>query len=374
MEDPELRRILLTGDTAGGVWTFALELADGLIHRGVDVCLATFGPSVSDSQRRAAAAIRDLKWFHHSSKLEWMEEPWQDIENAGSWLVGVVRNYDPELIHLNTLCHGGLRWKVPVVSTVHSCVDAWWLAVKGSSLPPEWARYHQEAKFSLASSAVVTAPSRAALVDVERFYNIDVSEGQAIYNGRSLATFRTETKEPFILSAGRLWDEAKNVGMLAGLASELKWPVYLAGEVQDARSQRETFASCHLLGELNSSELSAWYARAAIYAFPARYEPFGLSILEAALSGCALVLGDIPSLREVWRDAAKFIPPDDPQLLAATLNRLMSDPDEREDMSKRALSRANQFTHSRMVAGYLSAYKSALTKHERPERRHACAS
>ncbi len=31
---------------------------------------------------------------------------------------------------------------------------------------------------------------------------------------------------------------------------------------------------------------------------PARYEPFGLSVLEAALSGCALVLGDIPSLRE----------------------------------------------------------------------------
>ena len=33
---------------------------------------------------------------------------------------------------------------------------------------------------------------------------------------------------------------------------------------------------------------------------PARYEPFGLSILEAALSGCALVLGDLPSLRELW--------------------------------------------------------------------------
>jgi glycogen synthase len=54
-----------------------------------------------------------------------------------------------------------------------------------------------------------------------------------------------------------------------------------------------------------------WYARASIYALPARYEPFGLSALEAALSGCALILGDIPSLREVWLEAAPYVSPDD---------------------------------------------------------------
>ncbi|MEB3829625.1 glycosyltransferase [Phormidium sp. CCY1219] len=61
---------------------------------------------------------------------------------------------------------------------------------------------------------------------------------------------------------------------------------------------------------MSPEELSHWYARAAIYAFPARYEPFGLSVLEAALSGCALVLGDIPRLREMWGDAAVFANPD----------------------------------------------------------------
>lgn len=374
MAGPELRRILLTGDTAGGVWSFALELAEGLIGCGFDVCLATFGPRVSDSQKHAACAIKDLQWFHHNSQLEWMEEPWQDVESAGSWLMNIVRKYDPDLIHLNTLCHGGLPWKVPVVSTVHSCVDAWWRAVKRSNLPPEWARYRQEVKFSLASAAVVTAPSRAALTDAGRLYGLDVSEGQVIYNGRDSAKFRTEAKEPFIFSAGRLWDEAKNVRMLAGIASRLKWPVYLAGEARDPSGEGATFADCHLLGELSTEELSAWYARAAIYALPARYEPFGLSILEAALSGCALVLGDIPSLREVWEDAASFVSPDDAECLTAALERLMSDPDHREDMSKRALSRAAQFTQSRMVAGYLSAYQSAPTKHGRLERRYACAS
>jgi hypothetical protein len=54
------------------------------------------------------------------------------------------------------------------------------------------------------------------------------------------------------------------------------------------------------LGPLEASELAGWMHRAAIYALPARYEPFGLSALEAAQAGCALVLGDLSSLREVW--------------------------------------------------------------------------
>ena len=62
---------------------------------------------------------------------------------------------------------------------------------------------------------------------------------------------------------------------------------------------------------LLSWKSTTWMARAAIYALPARYEPFGLTALEAGLSGCALVLGDIPSLREVWGETACFVPPDD---------------------------------------------------------------
>ena len=71
------------------------------------------------------------------------------------------------------------------------------------------------------------------------------------------------------------------------------------------------------LGVVPSDELVRLYGDASIFALPARYEPFGLSILEAALSGCALVLGDIPSLRELWAGAAVFVPPDDHKALSA---------------------------------------------------------
>jgi glycosyltransferase involved in cell wall biosynthesis len=104
--------------------------------------------------------------------------------------------------------------------------------------------------------------------------------------------------------------------------------------------------------------------RAAIYAAPAYYEPFGLSILEAALSGCALVLGDIPSLREVWDDAACWVPPGDDAALLDTLLWLIDRPRVRQEYASRALDRARLYIPRRMAHGYARAYRSVMAELE----------
>jgi glycogen synthase len=369
-----LRRILLTGDTEGGVWTFALELADGLLDRGADVCLATFGTTVTESQKWSASEIAGLRWLHCNSKLEWMHEPWADIERAGHWLKEVAGQWQPNLIHLNTLCHGALPWNAPVVITHHSSVASWWHAVKGSPLPADWRRYRREVERSLGAATIISAPSHAALSDMERDYKVDMAETRAIHNGLSSNGFRVGEKEEFILSAGRLWDEGKNVRVLAEVAPRLPWPVYLAGDSHPPDGATASLSGCRLLGRLNPAELSTFYSRASIYALPARYEPFGLSILEAAMSGCALLLGDIPSLREIWQDAAAFVVPDDIPSLEAALRHLIEDPLYRARMSQLALRRASDFSQSRMVDGYISLYQSAIAKYEGERGRQACAS
>jgi glycosyltransferase involved in cell wall biosynthesis len=135
------------------------------------------------------------------------------------------------------------------------------------------------------------------------------------------------------------------------VAPRLRWPVYIAGETRDTRVE-----GCRALGYLTQSEMVEQYARATIYAMPARYEPFGLSILEAALSRCALVLGDIPSLREVWADAALFVAPDDDAALEKTLRLLIENPGLRDRLSGRAYERALQYDTDTMVTAYLEAY------------------
>jgi glycosyltransferase involved in cell wall biosynthesis len=111
-----------------------------------------------------------------------------------------------------------------------------------------------------------------------------------------------------------------------------------------------------MLGELPPDELAEWMARASIYALPARYEPFGLSVLEAALAGCALVLGDLPSLREVWEQAAVYVPPGDPGALQHALAALIRDPLLRGVLAASARARAARFTPACMAEAYRALY------------------
>src|SRR5690606_871916 len=104
--------------------------------------------------------------------------------------------------------------------------------------------------------------------------------------------------ENFIITAGRLWDQAKNIAILEKAAGAIRWPILAAGDAENPNGGVAEFKNLHLLGQLSDMEIADRLARASIFALPARYEPFGLCALEAALAGCALVLGDIPSLRE----------------------------------------------------------------------------
>jgi glycosyltransferase involved in cell wall biosynthesis len=181
-----------------------------------------------------------------------------------------------------------------------------------------------------------------------------VGDARVIPNGRDAALFRPQSKGRYVLAAGRVWDEAKNIAAVEKAAAHLKWPVYVAGD--RGRGAAPVPSGVLPLGRLSLPDLAHFYGCAPIYALPARYEPFGLSVLEAAMAGCALVLGDIPSLRENWSGAAVFVPPDDAEALHAALKKLIADARLRVGLRARARLRARRFTPQRMVEAYLSAY------------------
>ncbi|MBW8874674.1 MAG: glycosyltransferase family 4 protein [Acidobacteria bacterium] len=351
----------MTADTMGGVWTYAVDLAFGLTERGVDVALATMGDPLNDSQREKVERIPRLKVFESTFKLEWMDDPWRDMEKAGEWLLGLEERIGPDVIHLNGYAHGALPWSAPKVMVGHSCVRSWWRAVKGEPAPEEYERYTAEVAAGLAAADLVIAPSEAMLTALGEHYG-KPRRSRVIYNGRDAKTFKPGAKEPMVFAAGRLWDEAKNLEALEAVAPRLPWPVFVAGENHHPDGGEARPHHTRLLGRLSPRALGAWLGRAAIYCLPARYEPFGLSILEAALSGCALVLGDIPSLREIWRHRAILVPPDDPEALADAVQRLIDDPDRRSSLAAGGRARALQLTPGKMVEAYLAAYGEVLAE------------
>jgi glycosyltransferase involved in cell wall biosynthesis len=208
----------------------------------------------------------------------------------------------------------------------------------------------------LRAADAVVAPTQAILRDVLAAYGVERT-GRVIWNGRDAADWPRGNKEEFVLAAGRLWDDAKGLATLDAAARNIDWPVHVAGPTVGPRGDDpiET-AGVKLLGELRPDALADWMGRASIYALPARYEPFGLSVLEAALAGAALVLGRIDTLQEVWGDAALYATPGDAHELAHTINTLIADPLRRRALAAQSRARALVMTPARMATSYRELY------------------
>lgn len=371
-----IRRILLTADTVGGVWTHALELARALGERGVEVELATMGAPLTPAQRTAAAQLPATTVHESRFRLEWMQDPWDDLARAGDWLLELAERTGPDVVHLNQYAFGALPWRAPVLVAGHSCVLSWWEGVHGSPAPAEWDRYRTGVAVGLGAADLVVAPSRAMMAALERHYGVS-GPRLVIYNGRDGRRFVPGAKQDVVLGVGRLWDEAKNVAVLARAAAGLPWPVRVAGAtVSPDGRELAPDGSVVQLGALDEPSLARELGAAAIVALPASYEPFGLAALEAAHAGCTLVLGDIESQRELWDGAAAFVPPRDPERLARVLRELIADPRRRAHLARAARRRAATLSPARMAREYLTAYAGLAGARARPSATEttACAS
>ena len=325
----------MTADTVGGVWTYCVELAHAL---DAEVHLATMGRALSDAQRAEAGVFASV---HESSfPLEWQDDPWEGVDAAGTWLLELERELRPDVVHLNGYAHAALAWSAPTLVVAHSDVVSWFRAVQGVEAPSEWDTYRRRVTEGLHAATRVVAPTAAVAADLVASFGF--SETDVIPNCRRPSVVTPADKKPLVLAAGRIWDAAKGIDALCRVAPELDVPVVVAGE--------GAAEGVEALGLLSFPELAVLLSQAAVFASPARYEPFGLSILEAGLAGCALVLRDISSLREVWGDAATFVQ-DDASLLGG-LQSALADPTRGAAARERALT----YTPERTAAGYLKAY------------------
>jgi glycosyltransferase involved in cell wall biosynthesis len=272
-----------------------------------------------------------------------MDEPWDDVRATADWIEQLRRRYRPDVIHMNTFAPVHAP-DVPVLLTVHSCVLSWWRAVHGTDAPPPWDRYARLARAALDRAALIATPTHA-LLDALAAVHGPLADACVIPNGRSVAVQARAERERLVVAAGRLWDEAKNAALLARAEPAIHGRIELLGPGTAA-------------GEVSERDVLGWFSRAAVFAEPARYEPFGLAALEAALCGCALVLGDIPSLREVWGDTARYVSPDDPHELAAAVNALLDDPAR---AARGARARAARYTPAAMARAYLTAYQTVAS-------------
>jgi glycosyltransferase involved in cell wall biosynthesis len=352
-----VRRVLMTADTVGGVWTYATDLAAEWARLGIETVIAAMGQPVTASQRVPLASLERVRIEEAGFALEWMPDADADVAASAAWLRGLERRWQPDIVHVNGFAQAAAGFAAPVVAVAHSDVVSWFRAVHGTAAPPAWRAYARRVRAGLDAAGLVVAPTRAVFDDLAASYEWAGPRTRVISNGIALAAVRPAEKDARVVGAGRLWDEAKNLAALDRAAAGLAWPVAIAGDAKHPDGGTVTLRSAEALGVLPRSALLDLLSRAAIFAAPARYEPFGLGILEAAAAGAALVLGDIPSLREIWDDAALFVDPGDDRALAAALTRLIEDASLRRILARHARLRALGHARERAAQRYLAAFE-----------------
>ncbi|WP_024338441.1 glycosyltransferase family 4 protein [Bradyrhizobium japonicum] len=347
-------RIMMTTDTVGGVWTYSCALAGSLAAAGADVTLVTLGPRARIDQRQMLRGTR-VNLVETDLALEWQDPEGQNVSEARRVLTKLEARLKPGIVHLNSFREATFAWHAPTVLVAHSCVNSWALACHDTSWlgEPRWRRYSERVAAALDAAQAWVCPSQAFHEDMTAIYS-PRSRGAVIWNG---ITPRDPTgrKQDLIFSAGRLWDRAKNVEALAAAAPGLDWPVEIAGPVDARLSTAVTW-----LGELPHEAMAARLQHAAIFVSPALYEPFGLAVLEAAAAGCALVLSDIPTFRELWREAALFFDPTDRDALHQTLADLCADDAARARLQRAAYEQSLTYSLMRMTSAYLGLYQDLI--------------
>jgi glycosyltransferase involved in cell wall biosynthesis len=351
-------RVLMTADAVGGVWSYSVGLCRSLPE--IQFVLATMGPRPVQVHRDALHGLENVTLAESNYSLEWMADGGLDFAESCGWLIHLAERFDPDVMHVNGYAHAPHVSDLPILVAAHSDVLSWWNAIHKAAAPPKWDGYRRRVINGLRAATHIAAPSAAALDDLERHYQPLTSPASVIPNGVDFAKFRPLDKRPIILAAGRVWDAAKNLTALNAAAPGLSWLVEIAGEVQNPDGGIASFTNVRLLGSLKPSEMARRLGHASIFVAPARYEPFGLAILEAAAAGCTLVLGDIPSLRENWEGAAAFIDPYCPADLQAAIATLIINPDRRNRLAAAARGRARHFTLDRMARAYSALYSDLM--------------
>src|SRR5690606_5026685 len=194
-------------------------------------------------------------------RLEWMPDPWSDVDRAGEWLRDIADRERVDVVHLNGYSHAALEWTVPVLVVAHSCVTSWWRAVHDTRAPAEWDEYRARVLAGLRCAGRVVAPTRAMLRALEREYE-PIESGVVIPNGCTTLSTGARRKEDFILSAGRVWDEAKNITLLDAAAPSVPWTIRVAGEATAPDGSTRTPANVALMGRLSGDALIDWMERA----------------------------------------------------------------------------------------------------------------
>lgn len=325
-----LSQVLMTVDPATSEWGQAIELAKGLREHEVLTTIAAVRQPKHEQQVQLDA-ISDLTV--HAG----------DPSDPLDWLLFLEGRTKPDLVHLFVPEHTMLAWRSPIVLSYHG------RDFSGSASPSQRERLSS----LLRAPELLFVPTGTSLRRIEAQIG-PMENAVAVYPGLDADPTNWTQRKEMVLSVA----EPEDLPLLEFAADKQRWPLYIAGDVH--LDELHTTRNLFPVGRGGSATTRAWYGRSPIFVYCGVDDPFPMPVLEAAASGCALILADTPALRELWDRAAVFFSPGDPETLRAAITQVIDDEGLRQYLQMRARERWTAYGAKAMVRNVLFAYQEML--------------
>jgi glycosyltransferase involved in cell wall biosynthesis len=374
-------------------------VVNGLFPETIESIRATFDGLISQDNIRVWQAVGPLSWFdpahtwrRHAAELmreEFLASLRPDIVHIGNFFDGVADNMT---------CSVGKRFRVPTAVTFHDAIP---LIQAETYLKPNrtlevfyMERLRQLAKADLVLGVSDSACQEAidyAKIPAERVISISSAcdpmfSPAAVSNAARNALWRKLglSSRGFVMYSGGA-DERKNHLRLIEAFAQLPQPLreehplvfvgkmpadYCARFMEHARANGLTEGDFVFGGHVTDSELVNLYRLCTLFVFPSTHEGFGLPVLEAMSCGAPTICSNATSLPEVMGRADSMFDPLDVPGLTSLMNRLLTQPQQRDELARYGLARAKLFSWDRCAETALAAFAGL----QKPQTRQASAS
>jgi glycosyltransferase involved in cell wall biosynthesis len=303
------------------------------------------------------------QWFYrwHSYRLGlWVPKP-RGVKTR--LLSDTWGNRSADLFH-------GLNQRLPAkrfssqIATFHDL-----FVLTGDYSTPEFrARFSQQAKGAAAASEILIAVSAFTASQIEEHLGIPQSRIRVIHHGVTKREIPRVERENIVLCVGAIQRRKNQAALVRAFrAMPEDWKLVLAGspgfearETMDAVAASPATKRIQVTGYVTDEQLSEWYGRASIFAFPSLDEGFGMPVLEAMQAGVPVIASNASAIPEVCGDAAELIDPRNEDQLADALVGLAKDEARRTKLIALGRHRAAEFSWEKAVRETLGVYKEVL--------------